>query len=146
MADILLGGYDEKDVMDYVAIATTGNATDFGNLTEGRIWPKGMTNNTRGVFAGGSGSTYENQTATIDYITIDTTGNATDFGDLPAARKTFGTASDGTTGVMAGGYNQTQGNYFDILNITIDTAGNATDSTYSHANPDRGYMTGCSGD
>ena len=48
---------------------------------------------------------------------------------------------------MAGGYNQTQGNYFDdIWKITIDTAGNATDSTYSLANPDRGYMTGCSGD
>ena len=65
--------------MDYVTIASTGNATDFGDAT---IAVKGRgpaSNGTRGVFAGGvDGSNYN----VMDYITIANTGNATDFGDL----------------------------------------------------------------
>lgn len=68
----------------YITIATTGNSTTFGNLTQGRYWNAGASNNTIGLTAGGriSGS-YVN---TIDYITIATTGNATDFGDLTVSR------------------------------------------------------------
>ena len=85
------GGYDNasqegsyyQDVIGYIATSTTGNATDFGNLTLKRYALSALSNGTRGVWANGQDgqsnpSVYKN---TIDYITIDTTGNATDFGD-----------------------------------------------------------------
>ena len=62
--------------MDYVTIATTGNATDFGNLLAAKSSIAGLASETRGVFSGGSSSNV------IQYITIATPGNATDFGDL----------------------------------------------------------------
>ena len=61
-----------------VTTQTTGNASDFGDLTQERT-TSGMANATRGVFASGdTNSTFYN---VIDYITIQTTGNAVDFGD-----------------------------------------------------------------
>ena len=78
-----------SNILDKVTIATTGNATDFGDL--GSIgWVNadvGVSNNIRGLFAGGAG--YANPWAAtnpIHYITIATPGNSTDFGDLTAAR------------------------------------------------------------
>ena len=57
-------------------MASTGNATDFGNVSDREA--KGVNNRTRGVFHGG-GITRKN---TIEYITIQSTGNSVDFGDL----------------------------------------------------------------
>ncbi len=74
------GGNPPVNTMDYITMDTTGNATDFGDLTISRYGPSGSSNATRGVFAGGyAGTTYYN---TIDYVTIASTGNATDFGDI----------------------------------------------------------------
>ena len=39
--------------MDYVTIASTGNATDFGNLLAARNRQAGIGSTTRGVFGGG---------------------------------------------------------------------------------------------
>jgi len=70
------GGY--LNVISYVTIASTGNATDFGDLTESkRLNNAACSSNIRGVRGGG-----DSDVNTIDYVTIDTTGNATDFGDL----------------------------------------------------------------
>ena len=85
------GGTAKQNVLDYVTIASTGNATDFGDLTRKSQYTGGVSNATRGVFAGGIGSTSDDYGTThlniIDYITIGSTGNATDFGDLQAAKK-----------------------------------------------------------
>ena len=70
--------------MEYITIASTGNATDFGDLTVARGTMSTAASPTRGVMAGGLGSASEN---TIDYITIASTGNATDFGDLLTANQ-----------------------------------------------------------
>ena len=32
------GGYPSTDTMDYITIATLGNATDFGNLSQARYY------------------------------------------------------------------------------------------------------------
>jgi len=76
------------DDIDYITIATTGNATNFGNLTVARNYAGGLSNSTRGVFAGGGTRNV------MDYITIDTTGNASDFGDLTTNRTYMGGLSD----------------------------------------------------
>ena len=68
--------------MEYITIATTGDATDFGNNTEARFGAGGCGNSIRGIWGGGKGAT-----DTIDYVTIDTTGDATDFGNLQASKQ-----------------------------------------------------------
>ena len=52
----VFGGGEEPRLkcINYVTIASTGNATDFGDLTVGaRRSPGAISNSTRGVFGGG---------------------------------------------------------------------------------------------
>jgi len=119
----------KTDIIDYVTIATTGNATDFGNLTAGRTGVVGVSNGTRGIFAGGTDGTSNSTSAdhnNIDYITIDTTGNAVDFGDLTQSRYNFASCGSLTRGVFAGGRGYGSA-YNNIDYITMATTGNATD-------------------
>ena len=74
------GCCDYTNIIDYITIDTTGNATDFGDLTVSRYNPGATSNNTRAVFCGGGDGT--DAKTTMDYITIASTGNATDFGDM----------------------------------------------------------------
>ena len=111
-----------SNVIDYVTIATTGNAVDFGDLLSARLSPAASSNGVRGVIGGGKpGESYTN---VIDYVTIATTGNAVDFGDLTVARGDLGSCSDGTKGLWGGGY-QNGNNVIDY--VTIASTGNATD-------------------
>ena len=118
------GGSNKENTIDYVTIATTGDATDFGDSTKATGWTGSVSNDTRGVNAGGypSGS----NTNAIDYITIATTGNASDFGDLTAANRGLCGMSSPTRGVFAGGYVDPAVTNV-IQYITIATTGNATD-------------------
>ena len=69
----------KTNVIQYVTIASTGNAVDFGDRTVGVNNVAATSNSLRGVFIGGLGSpTSENH---IDYVNIATTGNAADWGD-----------------------------------------------------------------
>ena len=70
------------NVIEFLTIATTGNSTDFGDLTQARYAGTGCGSATRGVIVGGQTPTYVN---TIDFVTIASAGNATDFGDLTKA-------------------------------------------------------------
>ena len=74
----------ETDIIDYVTMASEGNAIDFGNLTSSKMGG-GAAASTRGLFCGG----YDNPSNTndIDYFEIMTLGNALDFGDLTRARR-----------------------------------------------------------
>jgi hypothetical protein len=67
--------------MDYVTIQTTGNAADFGNLTQGRGNVKGCSDGQYAVIAGGHALGVAG-TDTMDYVTIQTTADAADFGNL----------------------------------------------------------------
>jgi hypothetical protein len=80
------------NTIQYITIATTGNATDFGDLTVGRRQVSGCSSSLRGVFAGGF-----NGLNVIDYVTIASTGNATDFGDLTTGRG-FSSATSSANG------------------------------------------------
>ena len=84
---IIAGGVNPSilDTIQFITIASTGNATDFGDLTSGRSTPGGNDNSIRGLWGGGSTPTVLN---TIEEITIATTGNAVNFGDLIAATRT----------------------------------------------------------
>ena len=86
-------------VIDYITIASTGNATDFGDPTQNRYGPAGMSNSIRGVFAGGRLA--PNDYNIIDFITIASTGNAADFGDLSETGECLTAASDNHGGLQA---------------------------------------------
>jgi hypothetical protein len=106
------------DIIDYVTIGSTGNATDFGDLTAGRNGVAASSSSTRGVFFGG------NNTNIIDYITIASTGNATDFGDLSSTSWSGGASASGLTRALVGGTSNNAGN---VAYVTIASTGNASD-------------------
>ena len=77
---ILGGGGDQANrinVIDFVTIATTGNATDFGDLTLAVQGGGATSSPTRCVYYSGNAGA----TNVIQYVEIMTTGNAVDFGD-----------------------------------------------------------------
>jgi len=82
---------DALDTIEYITIDTTGNSTDFGNLSVKLYRTAGLSGTTRGVFAGGIPSV----TDVIQYITIATTANTTDFGDLINAKYGMAGSSGG---------------------------------------------------
>ena len=59
--------------IEYIAIATTGNSVDFGDLLTASQERQGLSNGSRGLF--GSGHKQSFDINEIDYITISTTGN-----------------------------------------------------------------------
>jgi len=130
-----------SDVIQYITIANTGNATDFGDLTVGRYFSAAAASSTRALCGGGrNGSTYYN---VIDYVTIASTGNATDFGNLITHKMDHGAASDKITAVFAGGRGNSDGSsaptHETIDSVTISTTGNASD--FGDLNNDKSYGT-----
>ena len=85
------------NVISYVTVASTGNATDYGDLTVARGNMPGMSNATRAICAGGTSPSAQN---VIDYVTIASTGNSQDFGDLTSAKQAMGTGGDGHGGLQ----------------------------------------------
>ena len=125
------GGRSAINNIDGFTFASTGSAFDFGNLTQGREDPAGVSNSTRGVFmAGGQhpgSSPLTGFVDTIDYVTIASAGDAVDFGDATEARRHQGTCCSQTRGVCAAGY-KTPGTPSNVIDfITISTLGNAAD-------------------
>jgi hypothetical protein len=112
------------DIIDEITIASTGDATDYGDLDTQQVGPTGFSNGTRGVFAGGYNPT---QTDKIQYVTIAVKEDAIDFGNLTATRMGAGAVSNGTRGIIAGGQSN-PGNKIDIIEfVTISTQGNSAD-------------------
>ena len=84
---MFFGGYStyspnaaEKHI-DYITIASTGNAFDFGDLMTVRAQSSCAANSTRAVAASGGGDPVGTVNS-IEFVNINTTGNAQDFGDL----------------------------------------------------------------
>ena len=123
---VMAGGWNgsENNVMDYVSITSTGNATDFGDLViTRRNYGGGISSTTRGVFTGGYNPSVGPSALSMDYITIATTGNASDFGDMHTARRNHGMMSNDTRGLSFGN----SGGSNAIEYITIASTGNGTD-------------------
>ena len=88
---LFLGGSNEPDpsavydIIDYVNIATTGNAIDFGNLASTTQEGGGFGSPTRGFHFGGDPALN-----TIEYVTFSSTGDAVDFGDTTGDQSKHG--------------------------------------------------------
>jgi len=105
--------------IEYITMASKGNAVIFGELTGITGNPGGCSNSTRGFFGGGEPQTYSK----IDMITIASTGNAVHFGDLTVARLGVNGAGSQTRGTFLGGWQ----NLNTIDYITMSTEGDAID-------------------
>ena len=109
--------------IDFITIASTGNAQDFGDIASGdQRHANGMADQTRALFAGGYGGDND----AIDMVTIATEGNTTDFGDLTEEKTNGGSCASSTRGIFAAGQVPTFVNT--IEHITISTTGSAVDS------------------
>jgi hypothetical protein len=117
------------DTIQYINIATTGNAIDAGDLTQSRYANAALASDIRAVWGGGtnpSPATYN----IMDAVEIMSTGNAFDFGDLYDTVYYPAGVSNRTRGIYAGGYNPADapsGMKNNIGYITISSKGNTTD-------------------
>jgi len=145
-----LGGLGpETDIMDYVTMASEGDAVDFGNLTSSKFGAGGAASSTRGLFCGGYDSPAN--TNDIDYIEIMTLGNSLDFGDLTRGRRYPTSVASPTRVVTTGGtgdsytHNQAGARMTDIF--TISSKGNAIDFEPTSDNPEQmaGFTDGIRG-
>ena len=107
--------------IDYITIASSGDATDFGDQDRAFMASGGMSSSTRGIFAGGYAPSLPD--LDMEYIQISTLGNALDFGDLFTGAYYSGTVSSPVRGVYAGG-NNPSGSVSTIQNLTIASLGN----------------------
>ena len=144
---IFAGGISEPsptkhNEIDFITIATTGNATDFGDLTQARRNLASGSSPTRGFFMGGDfqASSYYD---IIDFVTIQSTGNAQDFGNLSAARSELAAVTSTLRACVGGGYISPSTPQTNIVeHITMATAGNMTD--FGDLTVARRQVRGCS--
>ena len=109
--------------IDYVTIMSTGNGTDFGDLSVTKFQNVAVSNATRGVIFGGRTQPNGDANNVIDFVTIATLGNAVDFGDDSVAKTSSAGVSSQTRGVSMGG----QPGLNIIEFVEIATTGNAED-------------------
>ncbi len=123
-------------IIEYNEIATTGNASYFGDMTEGRSANPTCSSPTRGVTAGDQGvSPYTgiyDERKSIEYITFATRGNGTFFGDLTSGimARSGGALSSHTRGIFAGSNpgSPAPANKSEVIEyITIATLGDSLD-------------------
>ena len=120
-----IGIFSRDRETQFITIASTGDASDFGgDTTVSRFY--GMQSNcspTRMVIGGGRVS--PTVVGTIDFFTFATRGDAVAFGEMSVARSGYGAGGNSTRGIFAGGYTPTILDTIDF--ITIASEGNATD-------------------
>ena len=83
--------------MDFVNIATLGDAQNFGDLTKTKGWTGACSNATR-MLIGGGNTGPNTAVSEMEYVTIASGGNAVIFGDL---NKVVDTGTYGNSGVAS---------------------------------------------
>jgi len=112
--------------INYIEIATTGNATAFGDLANVHGWSAATASSTRCVWSGGY-TTGGGLTSKIDAVTISSGGGGYNFGDLKTTVKQMAGFSDSTRGIIPSGRTPGSGQTTQIQYITIATAGDSND-------------------
>ena len=118
---VFAGGRDSsssnRTEIQFINIASVGNAQSFGDLATARMWAGGASNAIRGLFSSGT------PTSNMDYITIASEGNGITFG---TCNQTGGAGSlaSSTRALFGGGYSNTVNA---IQYVEIMTLGNSVD-------------------
>jgi hypothetical protein len=111
------------NTIEFITIATTADALDFGDMSGTSTTGATGTNDTRAVFWIGTNPS----TNVIDFATIATTGNTSDFGDMLVGVRHIDTMNSSTRCVIPGGWTSGGVNTNVIQFITFATTGNAQD-------------------
>ena len=109
----------------FVTIASKGNSTDIGDITERRAVGAGLSNNIRAIWSGGYSAPNSLRLKTLDYFTMASTGNAQDFGELTKGGGYRAGTSTHIRGVIMGGYSGSADEEIDM--VTIATKGSVED-------------------
>ena len=122
---LLWGGDGGSDMIQYITVANTGSAADFGDITSGnRVSCAGLGGGSKGYCVGGDGFPLD-----IRYVTIATTSDSSDYGDCETGVNSVAAAASNSYGMILGGYatggdggsqNMTQ-------RFTIGTSGSASE-------------------
>ncbi len=133
--------------IEYINIASTGNAVDFGDLTRNAKNAAACASSVTGVVAGG-----ESFNNIIEKYTIASTGSCVDSGgNLSSATQYSSGLSNSTRGIFALGYIPGPGNVDTLEYITISSIGNSVDfgnlqlarrASGTCASPTRGIIAG----
>ena len=123
----LVPPYSNSNIIDKFPFSTNANATDVGDITQGKYFVAGQSSADHGYTSGGfaptlPGSSYSN---VIDKFPFAADGNATDVGDLTAARNAMAGSSSGSSGYNAGGSEPTNVNVIEKFSFAVD--GNSSD-------------------
>jgi len=124
------GAYTGLIQIESSIIATTGNASDFGDISNGRVYSQtgAFSSPTRGVVGAGGGRSSPYYQKSIDFITIATKGDTKDFGEISFERLAAGGCASATRGIFVGGQVPSPTNGVNVIDfVTIATTGNATD-------------------
>jgi len=118
--------------IEFITMASTGDSSDFGELTQERFdfGGGGCANGTRAVWAGGYKQTTPAATfySTIDYVNVQSKGDAIHFGELSATRGRTGETSNTTRALVGvGGGPGPSAKSNTIEYITMSTLGNSQD-------------------
>ena len=100
---IFAGGYggspDSQNTIQFITIASTGNTTDFGDLTNQRKRSQQVSSPTRAVIIGGGVAPSEGNVTSMEKVEILTTGASVDFGTLANGVQAAGYFSNGHGGL-----------------------------------------------
>ena len=131
------GGVTDK--IDFINIASAGNAQDFGDMVSGLFASAGMSSRTRAVISGGRQT--PGNTSDIQYLTMASTGNTIDWGVNPLNSLSYGSGavSNQTRGITMGGYNTSNSRLDDIQFLTIASLGTIND--FGNISATRGYVS-----
>ena len=121
------GAYQGLMKIEFNIIATTGNASVFGDISDGRVYSQtaSFESSTRGFIGAGGGRSSPYYQNFIDFVIIATQGDSKDFGDVSVTRKAAGGCSSSTRGIFAGGDTGSRSDVIDF--ITMASEGDATD-------------------
>ena len=101
----LTGVSDSQNTIQFIEIATTGNAIDFGNLPTTTNSGNASSNGIRGFVCGGN-TPSPFSASSIFTVTMATKGDATDYDDLntnPSQLPQIGTVANSNKAIVAGG-------------------------------------------
>jgi len=114
------------NAIEFITIATTGDASNFGDLTRDITSGSGTESPTRAFFAGGyTRPAHASPFKTIEFTNFSSLGDTTRFGELFTGRYRFAGCSSTTRGIFMGG--RTPSNLNSIEYFTMATEGNAQD-------------------
>ena len=137
-----LGGQPTNytNTLDMVTIASTGNATNFGDAAYQKGQGASCASATRGVTGAGvnAGVTLN----TIDFFTMSSQADGLDFGDISITSRGLAACSSPTRGIFFLGDNAGSTKVNTIEFVTISTTGNSSD--FGDSTTTARYSSGCS--